>query len=82
MRGHCARPGFHAELAEARGVRREEANIYVLSGDGCGADAAGDALSEDSGASAGRVRMGAEGCGEHDDPVIALALACWRARRR
>ena len=31
---------------------------------------------------AGRVRMGAEGCGEHDDLVIALALACWRARRR
>ena len=29
----------------------------------------------------GRVRMGAEGCGEHDDLVIALALACWRAKR-
>ncbi|HEX4134515.1 MAG TPA: hypothetical protein VHY84_07905 [Bryobacteraceae bacterium] len=26
--------------------------------------------------------MGAEGYGEHDDLVIALALACWRARRR
>ena len=32
--------------------------------------------------SGGRVRMGADGCGEHDDLVIALALACWRARRR
>jgi hypothetical protein len=29
----------------------------------------------------GRVRLGADGCGEHDDLVIALALACWRARR-
>jgi hypothetical protein len=28
------------------------------------------------------VRMGADGYGEHDDLVIALALACWRARRR
>jgi hypothetical protein len=24
----------------------------------------------------GRVRLGADGCGEHDDLVIALALAC------
>jgi threonine dehydrogenase-like Zn-dependent dehydrogenase len=31
-------------------------------------------------ASAGRV--GADGAGEHDDLVIALALACWRAKRR
>jgi hypothetical protein len=30
----------------------------------------------------GRLRMGADGFGEHDDLVIALALACWRARRR
>ena len=30
----------------------------------------------------GRVRIGADGCGEHDDLVIALALACWRAKRR
>jgi hypothetical protein len=30
----------------------------------------------------GRVRWGADGCGEHDDLVVALALACWRARRR
>jgi hypothetical protein len=29
----------------------------------------------------GRVRLGADGCGEHDDLVIALALACWRAKR-
>lgn len=29
----------------------------------------------------GRVRFGADGCGEHDDLVIALALACWRAKR-
>ena len=28
----------------------------------------------------GRVRLGADGCGEHDDLVIALALACWRVR--
>jgi len=27
-------------------------------------------------------RIGAEGAGQHDDLVIALALACWRARRR
>jgi hypothetical protein len=30
----------------------------------------------------GRMRWGAEGCGEHDDLVIALALACWRAGRK
>jgi phage FluMu gp28-like protein len=35
-----------------------------------------------SGAGMGRVRIGADGCGEHDDLVIALALACWRAKRR
>ena len=26
------------------------------------------------------MRMGADGGGEHDDLVIALALACWRAK--
>ncbi len=31
--------------------------------------------------SGGRVRLGADGCGEHDDLVIALALGCWRARK-
>ena len=31
---------------------------------------------------AGRMRLGADGCGEHDDLVIALALACWRAKRK
>ena len=31
--------------------------------------------------SAGRLRIGADGSGEHDDLAIALALACWRARR-
>jgi hypothetical protein len=31
---------------------------------------------------AGRIRYGADGCGEHDDLVIALALACWRAKRK
>ena len=31
---------------------------------------------------AGRARMGADGPGEHDDLAIALALACWRAKRR
>jgi hypothetical protein len=30
----------------------------------------------------GHVRMGAEGARDHDDLVIALALACWRAARR
>jgi hypothetical protein len=30
----------------------------------------------------GRVRVGADGSGEHDDLVIALALACWRAKGR
>lgn len=30
----------------------------------------------------GRLRVGADGFGEHDDLVIALALACWRAGRR
>jgi hypothetical protein len=30
----------------------------------------------------GRVRLGADGYGEHDDLVIALALACWRAKRK
>jgi len=35
-----------------------------------------------SGTGTGRVRIGADGVGEHDDLVIALALACWRARRR
>ena len=30
----------------------------------------------------GRIRFGADGCGEHDDLVIALALACWRAGRQ
>jgi hypothetical protein len=29
----------------------------------------------------GRARMGADGCGEHDDLAIALALACWRAQK-
>jgi hypothetical protein len=32
-------------------------------------------------ASSGRVRIGADGCKQHDDLVIALALACWAARR-
>jgi hypothetical protein len=30
----------------------------------------------------GRIRLGADGAGEHDDLVIALALACWRAGRK
>jgi hypothetical protein len=29
----------------------------------------------------GRVRLGADGFGEHDDLVIAVALSCWRAQR-
>jgi phage FluMu gp28-like protein len=35
-----------------------------------------------SGPGTGRVRIGADGYGEHDDLAIALALACWRAKRR
>jgi hypothetical protein len=35
-----------------------------------------------SSAATGRVRMGADGGGEHDDLVIALALGCWRAGRK
>ena len=31
---------------------------------------------------AGHVRLGADGSGEHDDLVIALALACWMANRK
>jgi len=30
----------------------------------------------------GNLRMGADGSDEHDDLVIALALAVWRAKRR
>jgi hypothetical protein len=29
----------------------------------------------------GRMKLGADGSGEHDDLVIAVALACWRANR-
>jgi hypothetical protein len=32
-----------------------------------------------AGRGTGKVRIGAEGSGQHDDLVIALALACWRA---
>jgi hypothetical protein len=35
-----------------------------------------------AGLATGKVKMGAEGRGEHDDLVIALSLACWRAGRR
>jgi hypothetical protein len=28
----------------------------------------------------GRIRVGADGAGQHDDLAIALALACWRAK--
>jgi hypothetical protein len=30
----------------------------------------------------GGMRIGADGPGEHDDLVIAVALACWRASRK
>jgi hypothetical protein len=30
----------------------------------------------------GRVRYGAFGSGQHDDLALALALACWRSKRR
>jgi hypothetical protein len=26
--------------------------------------------------------MGADGAGEHDDLVMAVALACWKAKRK
>jgi hypothetical protein len=29
----------------------------------------------------GRMQMGAEGAGKHDDLVMALALACWKGRK-
>jgi hypothetical protein len=32
------------------------------------------------GRGAGNLRIGADGYGEHDDLVLALALACWKAR--
>ena len=32
--------------------------------------------------SGGRVGMGADGHGEHDDLALAVALACWRGRRK
>ena len=34
-----------------------------------------------TGRASGRMRVGADGSGEHDDLVIALALACWKAKR-
>ena len=30
----------------------------------------------------GSLRMGADGVGEHDDLVMAVALACWKAKRK
>jgi len=30
----------------------------------------------------GALRMGADGAGEHDDLVIAVALACWRGKKK
>jgi len=32
--------------------------------------------------SGGAVRMGADGAGEHDDLVMAVALACWKAKKK
>ncbi|HWF09292.1 MAG TPA: hypothetical protein VG297_12565, partial [Bryobacteraceae bacterium] len=61
------------ELKVARGLRelgplvRELTNMTETVGAG--------------GQRGGRLRLGADGCGEHDDLVIALALACWRAKR-
>ncbi len=57
------------ELKIARGLR--ETGSAGAGADGCAVDGEGS----------GRVRLGADGCGEHDDLVIALALACWRAKR-
>jgi len=33
------------------------------------------------GRESGRVRLGADGSGQHDELVIALSLACWKAKR-
>jgi hypothetical protein len=41
-----------------------------------------DAQTQRSTSGQGHVRLGADGSGEHDDIVIAIALACWRAQRR
>jgi hypothetical protein len=57
------------ELKLARGMRELGALMRELT-----------SVRSTAGAGA-RVRFGADGYGEHDDLVIALALACWRANR-
>lgn len=58
------------ELQIARGVRDGSALVRELT----------DMKTSLSGG--GRMRAGAEGAREHDDLVMALGLACWRAKRR
>ena len=54
-------------LKEAGSLVRELMDVRMSLGGGPGAS--------------GRVRLGADGGGEHDDLVIALALACWLGKR-
>ncbi len=58
------------ELKIAKGLRESRALVKELM----------DVKSKQT--SGGRTRLGADGSGEHDDLVIAVALACWRARRQ
>jgi hypothetical protein len=60
----------NGELRIARGMREAGALVRELVN-----------VRRWEGVGTGRMRIGAEGYGEHDDLVIALALACWRARR-
>jgi len=55
------------ELVIARGMRETGTLLREL----------GDVRAEVK--SRGRVRLGADGFGQHDDVVIAVALACWAA---
>ena len=58
------------ELRIAKGLKESRALVKELM----------DVKSKQTGG--GRMRLGADGSGEHDDLVIAVALACWRARRQ
>src|SRR5579863_2422949 len=65
--------GWGAGTSGAAGIE----NCAEVDG-GWSADEGADKRANDG----GRLRMGADGPGEHDDLVMALALACWRAKRR
>ena len=75
----CTETRFVDEPAGAAGVRRVE-NSTAAGGGG----RAGEGVERGGNAASGgrRVRMGADGPGEHDDLVMAVALACWRAKRK